>query len=134
MALQQLYLEKKCSYLCFAPNKKKEMVFKLFESGLLNDENGKIRPSVKEKVLELLGHKELDYNSGISRLQEEKAVKENQRLKTESVKVEEIDDNEIHIAEHTRYVLSEYEDLGETERARYFEHIAKHKEKINTAI
>lgn len=143
--VKMYYLDKSVAYsddlylaseneLQYTEQKKREMVFKLFESGLLNDENGKIRLSVKEKVLELLGHKELDYNSGISRLQEEKAVKENQKLKTDCVKVDEIDDNEIHIAEHTRFVLSEYETLSETERARYLEHIAKHKEKIKTAI
>ena len=106
------------------------MIFKLFNSGLLSDEKGKLRPSTKEKVLALLGYKDLDYQKGISRLQEEKAQRENEMLKKGLVTTEEIDEHSIHIDEHVRYVLSEYQDLNENNRKNFFSHIKEHKEKL----
>lgn len=124
-----VYLESE-NELLYSNSRKKEMIFKLFNSGLLSDEKGKLRPSTKEKVLALLGYKDLDYQKGIARLQEEKAQRENEMLKKELVATEEIDEHSIHIDEHVRYVLSEYLDLTENNRKNFFEHIKEHKEKI----
>ena len=106
------------------------MIFKLFESGLLTDENGKLRPSTKEKVLTLLGYKDLDYQKGIARLQEEKAQDENQKLYTEQVGIDEIDDDAIHIDEHVRFVLCEYQTMSEEVKQKFYAHIREHKEKL----
>lgn len=125
-----VYLESE-NELLFTPSKKKELVFKMYESGLLNDEEGGIRPLTKEKLLSLLGYKDLDYQKGISRLQEEKASEENKVIKDAEVQIEEIDDDAIHIDEHTRFVLSEYNDLNEAQRKNIFMHIEKHKERMN---
>ena len=124
-----VYLESE-NELLYSNSRKKEMIFKLFNSGLLSDEKGKLRPSTKEKVLALLGYKDLDYQKGIARLQEEKAQRENEMLKKGLVATEEIDEHSIHIDEHVRYVLSEYLDLTENNRKNFFEHIKEHKEKI----
>lgn len=126
---EEVYLESE-NELLFTPLQKKELVFRLLETGLLNDEEGKIRQATKEKILGLLGYKDLDYQKGISRLQEEKAQYENVNLKKNSVEVEEIDDHEIHIEEHTRYVLCEYVDLSDQMKERFYEHIKCHKNKI----
>ncbi len=115
--------------LLYTPRQKKQMIFKLYESGLLTDENGKLRPEVKEKVLSLLGYKELDYQKGLARLQQDKAQKENNRLRTKEIATDEIDDNAVHIDEHTRYVLSEFDTLSEAQKQRYYAHIKAHKEK-----
>jgi len=116
--------------LLYTARQKKEMVFKLYESGLLADEEGKLRPSIKEKILSLLGYKELDYQKGLARLQEDKAQRENDRLKKEQVDIEEIDDDSIHIDEHIRYVLSEYTTLKEEQKQRFYTHILQHKQRI----
>ena len=108
------------------------MIFKLYQSGLLTDEDGKLRPSVKEKVLSLLGYKELDYQKGLARLQQDKAQKENDKLRTKEILTDEIDDHAVHIDEHTRYVLSEFDTLNENQKQRYYKHIREHKEKIKT--
>ena len=83
------------------------------------------------KVLTLLGYKDLDYKKGMSRLQEEKAQNENAVMRKNEISVEEIDDHAIHVDEHVRYVLSEYAELTEEVKQRYFAHIKAHKEKIN---
>ncbi len=124
-----VYLEGE-NELLYTPAKKKEMVFKMFESGLLNDENGALRPLTKEKLLSLLGYKDLDYQKGLSRLQEEKAQEENQIIREKGLSIEEIDDDNIHVDEHTRYVLSEYKQLTEKEKANLFAHIQEHKERL----
>ena len=125
-----VYLESE-NELLYTTSQKKDMIFKLYDSGLLTDENGKLRPSTKEKILGLLGYKELDYQKGLARLQEERAQSENETLKIKEVKVEEIDEHSIHVDEHTRYVLSEYEELTDEQKERLYAHLRAHKEKLN---
>ena len=125
-----VYLENE-NELLYSDSRKKELIFKLYESGLLLDENKNLPSATKEKVLSLLGYKDLDYRKGISGLQEEKAKKENERMRLECVTVDEIDDHLIHIDEHVRYYLSEYEEMSEEMKKRYFEHVRAHKEGMN---
>ena len=113
---------------------KKDMIFKLYESGLLNDDNGKIRASTKEKVLTLLGYKDLDYKKGIARLQEEKAQAENPKLRLNGLDIEEIDDDAIHIDEHTRFILAEYDSLSEKEKTLLLDHVRLHKQRLNNSL
>ncbi len=124
-----VYLENE-NELLYSDSKKKEMIFKLYESGLLQDVNGNLPASTKEKVLSLLGYKDLDYHKGISGLQEEKAKKENEHMRSREVLVEEIDDDSIHIDEHIRYTLSEIHEMNDEVKARYFNHIKAHKERM----
>lgn len=115
--------------LLYSQSAKKDMIFKLYESGLLGDDSGKLRPATKEKVLSLLGYKDLDYRKGLSELQEEKAGRENEKLLKAEVLPDEVDDDAVHIDEHSRFVLSEYETLGESARARFYAHIKAHRER-----
>ncbi len=121
-----VYLESE-NELLYTHSQKKDMIFKLYQSGLLFDDEGKLRTTTKEKVLSLLGYKDLDYQRGLSRLHEEKAVAENEKLKKESVSVDQIDDHAIHVDEHIRYVLSEYASISEEQKIRFNEHINLHK-------
>ena len=111
--------------------KKRDTVLKLYEQGLLSDDDGNIRPSVKENVLSILGFSELVSNKGLSRLQMDRASKENEIIKKEQKEIEEIDNDVIHIEEHTRFALSEYDQLSAEEKQRIFKHIKMHKERIN---
>jgi len=121
-----VYLESE-NELLYTHNQRKDMIFKLYNSGLLFDDEGKLRTSTKEKVLSLLGYKDLDYQKGLSRLHEEKAIEENEKLRTSEVDVDEIDDHSIHVDEHTRYLLSEYSSVNKEQKQRFIEHINKHK-------
>lgn len=116
--------------LLYTPRQKKEMIFELYESGLLTDNEGKLRPAIKEKVLALLGYKELDYQKGLARLQEDKAQRENDLLRKEDTAIDEIDDDAIHVDEHTRYVLSEFTTLKDKQKQRFYAHIKAHKDRI----
>lgn len=113
--------------LLYSDAQKKNFIYSLLQSGLLNDENDKISEKSKSKVLSVLGYDDLDGKKGIYNLQEEKAQRENKLLRTHCVNVEEIDDDEVHINEHTRYVLGEYTELDEQAKQRFFEHIKSHK-------
>jgi hypothetical protein len=125
----EVYLENE-NELTQSPTKKKEMILKLFSSGLLSDEDGKFRHSTKEKVLSLLGYKDLDYQKGLSRLQEEKAQLENETIRKEGAPIEDIDEDTIHVDEHIRYVLSEYSQLTDKQKSNFIEHIKAHKNRL----
>ena len=56
--------------LFYTNSQKKDIIFKLYTSGLLSDGEGKLRPATKEKILSLLGYKELDYQKGLNHLHE----------------------------------------------------------------
>ena len=124
-----VYLESE-NELLYTNRQKKEMIFNLYSSGLLTDEEGKLRPAIKEKVLSLLGYKDLDYQKGLSRLHEEKATRENDTLRFNAVMVDEIDEHSIHVDEHVRYVLCEYLTLDEAQKNNFYEHIREHKKNI----
>ncbi len=116
--------------LLHSDSQRKEVILKLYNSGLLCDEDGKLRPATKEKVLSLLGYKDLDYRKGLSRLQEEKAQEENEIVRKNAMSIEIIDDDSIHIDEHIRYILSEYNTLTEQEKQRLYAHVEEHKKRI----
>ncbi len=120
--------------LLYSRRQKRETVMALYSSGLLTDDAGVLRPAVKEKLLSLFGFNELDYRKGISRLQEQKAQQENEVIRAKGLNIEEIDDDAIHEDEHTRYVLSEYDELSEEEKGRLFAHIKAHRERSKNNI
>lgn len=124
-----VYLENE-NELLYSHSQKKEMIFKLYQSGLLTDESGKLRPATKEKVLSLLGYKDLDYQKGVSEMQSEKAQRENAIVRQRELHIEEPDDDKIHADEHIRYILSEYEELDENEKKRLFAHLKEHKDRL----
>ena len=116
--------------LMYTPRQKKDMLLSLYQSGLLNDETGKLTPAVKEKLLSLLGYKHLDSGRGIAKLQENKASSENATIRIGAFSIEEVDNDEIHIEEHTRYYLSEYETLTDKEKQNILNHITAHKQRL----
>ena len=129
MESDDAYIENE-NELLFGNRQKKDAVFDMYKSGLLCDEEGKLRPAIKEKVLELLGYKELDYKKGIARLHDQKAQSENETIRKKGLAAEDIDDHRIHIDEHTRYILSEYDELGEKEKENLYAHLKQHKEML----
>ena len=106
---------------------KRELVVDLYQRGLFNDKDGKIRTETKEKLLDVLGFGDFDSQKGLSRLQTEKAERENAIIRAKGQDIEIIDDDTIHIEEHLRYVFSEYDELKEEEKQRLFKHIEQHK-------
>ncbi len=116
------------------PMEKRETLLKLYDAGLLSDDNGKITRENKARILEAFGFGSYENAKDISSLHLGKASEENVRLKTEEAEVDTYDDHGLHINEHTRFLLSaEFKKLYEKDgqdkalKARYTKHIAEHK-------
>ena len=115
------------------PEQKRETLLKLFEAGLLTDEDGKLSGENRCRILEAFGFGSYENARDISALHIAKAEGENLRLRAADAGTEpdEYDDHALHIAEHTRFLLSE--ELGKTVPAamkkRILAHIRAHREK-----
>lgn len=119
-------------------SQKRNMIFELLNAGLLTDENGKMNSSTKQKVLEMIGFGVWQDGNDMLELHRKKAGKENvEMLSQNKVKLLEVDDNEVHIKEHTAFLLS----LNETELGDKYDevaelilkHIDEHKKHITDA-
>lgn len=112
---------------------KRSMIFDILKSGLLADENGKMSNSMRAKVLEQLGFGVWENSQDVNSLQIASADRENIKMVSSGKKVlpKEIDDHNLHITEHTAFMLG-----GDYERAKsrdnkienlMLEHIREHK-------
>ena len=111
-----------------SPSRRRSLIYELYGMGLLADENGKVSDDTRERVLTALGFAGLGGGRGLASLQEGRAAEENLLLCKKEVPVEAYDDDGAHIAEHTRYVLSE--DVSEEGRARFAAHVSAHRENM----
>lgn len=113
------------------PAQKKSAVLELLNTGLLDDMNGKMSARTKAKILQILGYGNLDNVQDLTSLHMDKAQSENIATDEKTVEVEDFDDHELHITEHTRFLLSgELNMLKHKDEAkkRITEHLKKHKE------
>lgn len=115
---------------------KRNMIFEIFNSGLLHDENGKLTNSMRYKLLEQLGFGIWENTQDLKSLQVKRANKENlQLLETFNLNMpKEIDDHALHINEHTCFMLGdEYEKaikFNPKLEQEILEHIRQHKQFI----
>ena len=103
-------------------SRKKETILNLYDKGLLSDSNGKISSSNKLKILNMLGFNNWDGYEDINESHKSRANKENLKLITLLVPLE-VDDHEIHILEHTKYIIS---DKGEKEDKNFINSLINH--------
>ena len=132
MTADDVYVDSE-NELIYTPKQKKEMLLNLYNSGLLFNSEGKLPQTTKEKLLSLLGYKILDSTGGLIKLHQEKAQSENEQIRLGKVKVEIVDDHEIHVEEHTKYYLSEIEKLNDVERENVLRHVAEHKSNMTVS-
>lgn len=92
--------------LSYTPAQKKSAVYELIGAGLLTDDTGKLSERTKAKLLEILGFGSIDNTLDIESLHINKADEENLSGFKKPIGVDEYDDHELHIAEHTRFLLS----------------------------
>ncbi len=111
-----------------SPEEKKEDVLRLLSLGLLKDENGKFSDDTRNKVLDALGYGSFETARDISRLHLKKAERENILLAQREVEADEYDDHALHIAEHTRALLSGGEENGAI-KERVVRHLQSHRRK-----
>jgi hypothetical protein len=109
---------------------KKETLLKLFEAGLLFDDEGKISIENKNRILEAFGFGSYENSRDISALHIAKAGEENIELKTKDLSPDSYDDHDLHIGEHTRFLLSsEFKSSRNQEKIKekFIAHIEEHK-------
>lgn len=92
--------------LSYTPAQKKSAVYELIDAGLLTDDTGKLSERTKAKLLEILGFGSIDNTLDIESLHINKADEEDLSGFKKPIGVDEYDDHELHIAEHTRFLLS----------------------------
>ena len=112
------------------PEEKKTTILRLYEAGLLTDEDGKMSAENKNRVLEAFGFGSLENARDISALHIAKAGEENLQMKREEVTPDTYDEHRLHITEHTRFLLSsEFKKAKdkETLKKRYVAHIEEQK-------
>ena len=114
-------------------SQRRTMIFTLLDKGLLADEDGKISNSMKAKIMENIGFGVWDNSVDLRDLHIKNADIENSKLNSgKDVEVKEIDDDELHINQHTAYMLKvlysgEYDKKIEK---MFLKHIQKHKERL----
>jgi len=115
---------------------KKEVLLKLFEAGLLTEEDGSVSKENKRRILEAFGFGSYENVKDISSLHTAKASEENVSFLSGEIEPDEFDDHDLHIGEHTRFLLSsEFKKAsgkkgvdGKTLKERVVEHLKKHKQ------
>ena len=108
---------------------RRNMVIELLNLGLLSDENGKITSANKAKILEMLGFGNWENARELDELNKNRAQEENQKVANEEISLEEVDDDDIHIEEHSKALLGKEYDYSPEAKERLIEHIRSHKRK-----
>ncbi len=113
------------------PYEKRETLLKLLDAGVLSGDDGKLTKENKVRFLEAFGFGSYENAQDISALHAAKATEENLKLIKERVDADEYDDHQVHIAEHTRFLLGEeFKKTGTDDmKARFVQHIKNHREK-----
>ena len=114
---------------------RRSMIFDIMNAGLFSDENGKMSTSAKQKTLEMLGFGNWEDGNDIADLHIKRAGKENlQILQAQKPRVLPIDNHDLHIAQHTAFLLSNnYEKMAQDDEKVLeimLEHIAEHKKML----
>ncbi len=120
-----------------SPAEKKTTLLSLYQAGLLTDEEGKLTQENKNRILEAFGFGSYENARDISALHTAKAGEENLTMKTEEVTPDCYDDHALHIAEHTRFLLSaEFKRWRDKEliKDRYVAHLNAHKQWMKEEI
>ena len=111
--------------------KLKNSILALYEKGLFFDENGKMSSANKMKILHMFGINNFEPFEDLDDLHQARASKENMSISSLSDPLE-IDDHNIHILEHTRFLIcDDSKNLTESEREKLLNHIKLHKQKLN---
>lgn len=112
---------------------KREMVFKLLENGILENENGQLSNRMKCKVLEMLGMGVWENAQDLNELHIKKASNENLKMLDGVVcKPLEIDDHKLHINEHIAFMLGQDYEIAKSKNPKleeiFLNHIRNHKQ------
>ncbi len=106
---------------------KRSMVFDLLNAGLLHDENGKLSNRMRVKALDLLGFGVWENAQDINELHLKKASNENLKfLEGKKTNPLEVDDHDIHINEHTAFLIGSETEKKAEKNPELIENVLKH--------
>lgn len=112
-------------------SEKRSMMFDLLSRGVFYDKDGKLSESIKLQILKLAGFSNWADAQPLSALHRNRAEEENLILLDRASEPIEIDDDELHLDEHIRFLLTdEGKKLNKEQTDRVLAHIAKHKSKL----
>ena len=110
-----------------SPSRRRSLIYEMYDKGLFAGEDGNVPEETRERVLDALGFGGLDSARGLKPLHRNKAAEENLRLaEGEEVLADFYDDDDAHISEHTRFLLSDEVAAGEETKARIEAHLKEH--------
>lgn len=110
------------------PQQRREDVLYLLSLGLLKNEDGTFSDDTRNKVLDALGFGTFENARDITHLHLRKAERENVLLAQREIEADGYDDHAVHIAEHTRALLSGGEKDSAT-KERIMRHLESHRRK-----
>ncbi len=112
------------------PARRMATIYDMIDKGLFSDENGRIKPAVKDKLLKTLGYNGYTGGRDMTELHRQRSAGENAALKEGgAVELKEYDDHAVHLEEHTAYLLTET--LTSEQEARICAHLNQHKNKLS---
>ncbi|MBQ2909105.1 MAG: hypothetical protein IJE56_04030, partial [Clostridia bacterium] len=119
--------------LSSTPAQKKNAVLEILSTGILAGKDGMLTAHTKAKILDILGYGSLDNVNDLAALHTARAAEENLSFSSRDVTVEEYDDHEIHLNEHTRYLISGEITGRDSQKIkeRAIKHLREHKKFIN---
>lgn len=110
---------------------RRSIMLDLLKTGLLYDENGRLSADKRHKILDTFGYGGWESTQEIASLHVSRAQKENEEVANSDIEPTEVDDHELHIAEHVKHFLSsDFADACKKDdgaKARMLEHIRAHK-------
>lgn len=109
------------------PANRKNMVVELLKLGLLSEDDGRITKAGKAKILEMMGFGNWESARDIEELHTKRAAEENESVRSGTIEINEADDHELHVAQHTRAIISKESKLSREAVARLNAHIREHK-------
>ena len=101
------------------------MLFDLLNAGILQGKDGKLSESAKAKVLDMMGFGNWNNAQDITQLHIDRAQNEN--VDMDHAQILPVDDHDLHIEEHTRFVISNFGIVDKTAIDKVLEHIQMHK-------
>lgn len=108
-------------------SEKRELILTLLDKGLLYDEDGQMSSNNKLKLLNLLGFENWEIGETIDDAHKKRAQSENLKI-IELDDPLEIDNHQIHINEHIKFIISNQKDTDKIFINNLLNHIKKHKE------
>lgn len=112
------------------PARRRAALYEMLDRGLFVGDDGKLSASFRNKLLETLGYNGFSAEKDLKQLNVDRCTRENLSMKNgEQVALNSYDDDDVHVREHTAYLLTEK--LSKEQEKRICAHLGEHKKRIS---